>query len=508
LLIRVIQLMPTPFPGGPSRFLQAIYPLPAEVTMLAGSIEQEYYRYQNVSYLRDSLKRSFLLILFLVLLLTVLLAILAALNSARRMVSPLSSLSAATREVAAGDFGRKVESGPRDEIGFLVESFNEMTRALRTASEAAEASRGELQAQREFLETILANLSSGVLTLDEKGRMLTANAPSLEILGLPTGFATELESARPAGLALGELRQRMPFLGPFVEAIEQQARRGRGDWQQEIRLDQPGKPLVLLARGTRLPLLGPGGSEPAYGQVVVFDDVTLLTQAQRDAAWAEVARRLAHEVKNPLTPIQLAAERLRMKLAGKLETQDDALLEKASSTIVAQVEALKRLVDAFGDYAQEPRLSLEAIRLDDLLREVVALYQQGDSRLHFALDLCPGPSGLAADSGRLRQMFHNLIRNAGEAVTGESATIEITSRVVDERGGRWLQLELLDDGPGFPPDVLHKPFEPYVTSKPGGSGLGLAICRKIVLEHNGRMKIANRAGGGARVTVLLPLHPG
>jgi len=242
--------------------------------------------------------------------------------------------------------------------------------------------------------------------------------------------------------------------------------------------------------------------------VVVFDDVTLLTQAQREAAWAEVARRLAHEVKNPLTPIQLAAERLRMKLAGKLEAADDALLEKASSTIVAQVEALKRLVDAFGDYAQEPRLSLEAIRFDELVREVVALYQQGDPGLRFTLDLCAGPDGVAADSGRLRQLLHNLIRNASEAVNDGQASIHISSRVIAEKGVDWLELELLDEGPGFPPDVLQKPFEPYVTSKQRGSGLGLAICRKIVLEHNGRMLISNQPGGGARVTVLLPLKQG
>jgi len=505
LQIRVIQLMPAGFPGASARFLQAIYPLPPEITSLAGSIEQEYYRYQNVSYLRQSLKQSFLLILSLVLLLTVLLAILAALNSARRMVSPLSNLSTATREVAAGDFGREVAAGPRDEIGFLVESFNQMTQALKSASQAAEESRAELQAQGEFLETVLANLSSGVLTLDESGRMITANAPSIEILGLPDDFASRLASLRPAGQPLRALAEASPFLEPFVEVIEKQSGRGRGEWQQEIRLDRPGKPLVLLVRGTLLPLLGPAAEAPLYGQVVVFDDVTLLNQAQREAAWAEVARRLAHEVKNPLTPIRLAAERLHMKLAGRLEAADDALLQKASSTIVSQVEALKKLVDAFGDYAQEPRLSLEAIRLDELVRDVVTLYQQGDPSLEFSLDLCPGPAGLAADSGRLRQMLHNLIRNVSETRTGRSVSITITSGIVEEKSGRWLQLELLDGGPGFPPEVLQKPFEPYVTSKKHGSGLGLAICRKIVLEHDGHIAIANRPEGGARVTVLLPL---
>jgi nitrogen fixation/metabolism regulation signal transduction histidine kinase len=507
LQIRVIQLMPANLPGRSARFLQAIYPLPPDVTTLASSIEQEYYRYQNVSYLRESLKRSFLLILSLVLMLTIFLAILAALSSARRMVSPLSMLSTATREVAAGDFGREVAVGPRDEIGFLVESFNQMTQALKSASQAAAESRAELQAQGEFLQTVLANLSSGVLTLDERGRMLTANAPCLQILGLPDGFGEQLSASRPAGEPLGRLLRLAPNLEPFVEVIERHANRGRGAWQQEIRLERSDKPLVLLVRGTRLPLLAPVDAEPLYGQVVVFDDVTLLNQAQREAAWAEVARRLAHEVKNPLTPIRLAAERLRMKLGGKLDAADTALLDKASSTIVAQVEALRKLVDAFGDYAQEPILSLEAIRLDELVREVVALYQQGDSRLGFFLDMVPGPAGLAADAGRLRQVLHNLIRNSSEARANEPVSMEIKSQIVEEAVGSWLRMELLDDGPGFPPAVLQNPFEPYVTNKKHGSGLGLAICRKIVTEHNGKIAIANLPQGGAQVTVWLPLSP-
>jgi nitrogen fixation/metabolism regulation signal transduction histidine kinase len=507
LQIRVIQLMPATLPGGTARLLQAIYPLPPNVTTLASSIEQEYYRYQNVSYLRQSLKRSFLLILSLVLMLTIFLAILAALRSARRMVSPLSRLSTATREVAAGDFGREVAVGPRDEIGFLVESFNQMTQALKSASQAAAESRAELQAQGEFLQTVLANLSSGVLTLDERGQMLTANTPCLQILGLPDGFGAQLSASRPAGEPLIRLLRLAPHLEPFVEIIERHASRGRDAWQQEIRLKRPGKLLVLLVRGTRLPLLTPADADPVFGQVVVFDDVTLLNQAQREAAWAEVARRLAHEVKNPLTPIRLAAERLRMKLDGKLDTADANLLDKASSTIVAQVEALRKLVDAFGDYAQEPELSLEAVQLDELVREVVALYQQGDARLGFSLDLVAGPAGLAADSGRLRQVLHNLVRNSSEARENAPVTLLIKSRIVEEPGGSWLRLELLDDGPGFPSAVLQNPFEPYVTSKKHGSGLGLAICRKIVSEHNGRIAIANRPEGGAQVIVSLPLSP-
>lgn len=501
LQIRVVLLMPPAYPGSTARFLQAIYPLPADFTSLAGSIEQEYHRYQNVSYLRQSLKQSFLLVLSLVLLLTVLLAILAALHAARRLVAPLSSLSSATREVASGDFGKEVVAGQRDEIGFLVESFNQMTHALKKASAEAEESRAELQAQGDYLETVLGNLSSGVLTIDEENRIVTTNAACRQILGLPGG-ATQ---AGVEGQALENLPTRAPFLSAFVAAIINQSERGRDEWQQEIKIDRPGSPLVLLMRGSRLPLVTLPEEPPKYGFVVVFDDITVLNQAQREAAWAEVARRLAHEVKNPLTPIRLAAERLRMKLAGKLEPNESALLDKASGTIVAQVEALRKLVDAFGDYAQEPRLSLEPIRLDALIREVVSLYQQGDSSLEFDLELCPGPDGLSADSGRLRQLLHNLIRNAREACTGERAVVTIQTEIIERDGVRRLQLELRDDGPGFPEMVLEQPFEPYISNKGRGSGLGLAICRKIIAEHNGSISISNQPGGGARIVIELPL---
>ena len=497
LQIRVIQLMPATYPGTSPRFLQAIYPLPPGITSLTGSIEQEYHRYQNVSYLRQSLKQSFLLVLSLVLLLTILLAILAALNAARRMVSPLSSLSSATREVAAGDFGKEIATVQRDEIGFLVESFNEMTQALKAASQAAEESRAELQAQGEYLETVLGNLSAGVMTLDTNCRMITTNAACNQILGL--------SDAGTNGRTLDHLASHAPFLEMFIDAVRQQISRGKNEWQQEIKIDRPGAPLVLLIRGSRLPMITLPGEKPKEGHVVIFDDVTILNQAQRDAAWSEVARRLAHEVKNPLTPIRLAAERLHMKLADKLEPGDSAMLDKASSTIVSQVEALRRLVDAFGDYAQEPKLSLEPIRLDDLIKEVVVLYQQGDSNLSFELDLCSGPDGLAADSGRLRQMLHNLIRNSQEAGEDGPRLISITSKCVKQDREPRLNLVLLDDGPGFPESVLEQPFEPYVSDKARGSGLGLAICRKIISEHNGSITIENPPQGGAKVTISLPL---
>lgn len=500
LQIRVLVSMPPQYPGDLTRILQAIFPLPPDMTALTRSFKAEYDNYQKVTYLRESLKQSYLLILSLVALLTVLLAILAALSAARRMVAPLSRLSSATKHVAAGDFDRDVEAGERDEIGFLVSSFNEMTQALKTASLSAEQSRVALQAQGDYLETVLGNLSSGVLTLDAEENVIRANRSCKDILDLPVKFAEDPEKDN----SLENLEIIAPNLEPFIAAIRHQKQRGKSAWQQEIRIDRPGSRLVLLARGSKLQIAEHDGSD--HGQVIVFDDVTVLNQAQREAAWSEVARRLAHEVKNPLTPIRLAAERLRMKLSGKLESVEAELLDRATNTIVAQVEALRTLVDAFGDYASEPVLSRAPIKLDRLVRDVVSMYQGGDSKLTLALNLCPGPEGLEADSGRLRQMLHNLVRNAKEAAGTDDVKIDIIGQEKNFEGSKWLQLEIRDHGPGFPEKILESPFEPYVSHKAGGSGLGLAICRKIVSEHDGRITLGNLPAGGAVVTILLPLQ--
>ncbi len=494
LRILVIQQLPAADPGRPGFLLQAVYPLPERITVLAESIEQEYYRYQNVSYLRNSLKQSFILILSLVLSLTVLMAILAALTASRRMVSPISRLADATHKVAAGDLDHAVEVDTRDELEFLARSFNDMTEALLRSNQEAESGRARLQAQGEYLETVLGSLSAGVLTLDNGGRVVRSNRAAEQILRLPPAY--------PVGRPLAEIAGMAPFLEPLTALVQRQVERGRAEWQREIRLHQAGAPLILLVRGSRLP--GVGGENG--GHVVVFDDVTILNRAQRDAAWAEVARRLAHEVKNPLTPIRLAAERLRMKLMDKLEAADGQMLDRAASTIVSQVEALRTLVDAFGDYASEPDLNLVELELDRLVRDVVALYQEGDPALKIDLDLCPGPAGLSADAGQIRQLLHNLIRNASEAAgEGNNAEISIVSAEVRKDGRAWLQMHITDSGPGFPESVLEQPFEPYVTHKKNGSGLGLAICRKIVADHDGRIAISNPEEGGARATIELPL---
>lgn len=494
LRIRVIQRLPDNLQAGQSFLLHAIYPLPESVTTLTNQIEDEFHRYQNLSYLREPLKQSFILILSLVLLLTVLLAILAALNVARKMVTPISKLAQATREVAAGDLTYEIRAETHDELGFLVQSFNEMTEALTAASKEAENSRAELQSQSEYLETVLGGLTAGVLTLDNHQKIVTANSASEKILGMPSGFFVDQN--------LSKCVEAAPYLQPLAELIKRLMVRGPAEWQREIRLQAQGQTLVLLVRGSRL------DKKISYagGMVIVFDDVTMLNQAQREAAWAEVARRLAHEVRNPLTPIRLAAERLRMKLMSKLNESDADMLERSTGTIVSQVEALRSLVDAFGDYAQGPLLDRQPMLLDQLIKDVVALYQHEEQRVQFHLKLIAGPPGLSADSGQIRQLLHNLVVNSSEAVTGDSkAYVNIRTRLISQAGKKWLELEVSDRGPGYPAAVLENPFEPYVTFKTNGSGLGLAICRKIASEHDGRINIHNPAIGGACTTIILPL---
>ncbi len=494
LRIQVIQRLPFNLSGGRTYLLQAIYPLPESITTLANQIEDEYHRYQNLSFLREPLKQSFILILSLVLLLTVLLAILAALNVSRKLVTPISKLALATREVAAGDLAHEIRPETRDELGFLVQSFNEMTEALTAASQEAEQSRTELQSQSEYLETVLGGLTAGVLTLDNDQKIVTANAAAEEILGMSAGFFVNQ--------SLSACSEAAPYLTPLTELIKRQIVRGPTEWQREIRLQAHGQALVLLVRGSRL------DKKISYagGMVIFFDDVTMLNQAQREAAWAEVARRLAHEVKNPLTPIRLAAERLRMKLMDKLDEADGNMLERSTGTIVSQVEALRTLVDAFGDYAQGPQMERNPLAFDELIRDVVALYQHDDQRVNFQLKLISGPPGFSADSGQMRQLLHNLVVNSSEAVAaGKQANVNIRTRIITQAGKKWLELEVSDRGPGYPIAVLQKPFEPYVTFKTNGSGLGLAICRKIVSEHDGRITIHNPAMGGACTTIILPL---
>jgi nitrogen fixation/metabolism regulation signal transduction histidine kinase len=484
LVVRTLRALP------PDDVLLAVWPLPSDVRPLVRNIEATWADWQRLSFLRDSLKLTFTLVLTLALLLSLLLAVLAALRVARRQVAPVARLAVATAEIARGEYGREVPAGGDDELGFLTESFNRMSRELAAASSAARESQAQTERQRAYLETVLARLSSGVLTWGTDGRLRTANAAASRILGL--------DLAPFIGGPLAALAGAEPALVPLVEALAARAAEGVGEWREELRLPREAAgeaAQILVLRGAALPA-------GEHGFVAVFDDETVLNQAQREAAWSEVARRLAHEVKNPLTPIQLSAERLKLRLGGKLDAADAQVLDKATGTIVAQVEALKTLVNAFGDYARPPQLKLERLRLNELAGAVLDLYEQ-DPNLRIVRRLDPADPWIRADAGRLRQLLHNLVKNAIEA-SAAAPEIELATECVDGGDRPEVALRVADRGTGLPPGFDDSWFEPYRSGKPRGSGLGLAVVRKVADEHGARVAATDREGGGAVFTVWFP----
>jgi nitrogen fixation/metabolism regulation signal transduction histidine kinase len=468
----------------PLRVLQVIERVPRTLAQDLEKVQAGARDYQEIAFSRSALKRVYQLTLTL----TLLLALTSALGLARllseRFAAPLGLLAAGTRAVAQGDYTRRQPVTSRDELGVLTESFNTMTMQLAEAKAKTEESQRANETTRAYLESVLSNLSSGVLAFDERYRLRTANPSAAVILQQPF--------AELAGVPLAEWGGKLPALAPLGELIAEGFRGAHeGQWQRESTLTVAGQARTLLLRGTRLP------GSPAAGYVVVFDDVSELLQAQRDAAWSEVARRLAHEIKNPLTPIQLSAERLAMKLSPRLEDADRETLRRGTQTIVSQVNAMKHMVDDFAIYARQPRPGqLQTVDLADLLLDVLALYD--NLRPHVALALPDAPVLVQGEPTRLRQVFHNLLQNAIDAQSGQDEPcIDISLSM----HGAEATLAFGDRGPGFSEHVLAHPFEPYVTTKAKGTGLGLAIVKKIVEEHAGRVTLDNVAPHGASVTL-------
>lgn len=487
--VRVAITLPALEPGAEPRVLHALFPVAERLSLLADSVQEAFSRYKELAFLRQPLKYSFTLTLSLILLLSLLTAVWAAFFSARRLVAPIRDLAEGTRAVAAGDYDKRLPLPGRDELGFLVRSFNEMTYKIAQSQQAAYHSRRQAEEQRAYLEAVLGRLSSGVLTLDGEGVLHTVNAAAGQILGA--------ELTDVLGQPLKELPGRHPTLDQFVEALLPHLNPAEPEWRAELVLfGQKGRQ-VLMCRGALL-----SGSE---GHVIVFDDITALIQAQRDAAWGEVARRLAHEIKNPLTPIQLSAERLRHKYLATMPAADAEVLDRATHTIVQQVEAMKEMVKAFSDYARPPQIRLEMVGMNRIVNEVVELYQTEQRPISFDLRLDPRTPAIEADAGRLRQVLHNLIKNALEACGAAGAHIRITTHCAEQTGCRYVELSVCDDGPGIPEEMLANLFEPYVTSKPKGTGLGLAIVKKIVEEHGGMIWVENMPEGGACIMIRLPV---
>ena len=472
---------------GKSYILQFSQAVPKQIESDAETVRAVYRDYQELTLSRRGLKRLYGITLTLSLLVVLLTAISAAFFISDRLGSSLEALAEGTRAVAQGDFTGQHPIRSRDELGALTGLFNQMTNQLADVKRASEQQQREVESAKGYLESVLTHLSSGVLALDADFRLRSVNTSAAQILDAPLHQMQRMP--------LQQIAERFALLNSFCQTItEAFASTSNGEWQRQIeRLSRNGTQ-ILLMRGTRLPQ----GSEAGY--VVVFDDISHLLKAERQAAWGEVARRLAHEIKNPLTPIQLSAERLQYKLSAKLDEADARLLQRATQTIVSQVAAMKNMVTDFADYARGPVLKLTRVDVHHLIREVLGLYEA--NAVPITLDLRASRAEINGDATRLRQVLHNLLQNAQDALQGVAQPkIILSSEIVSGE----IHLRVLDNGAGFSENVLSRAFEPYMTTKTKGTGLGLAIVKKIVEEHGGKISVNNQLDGGACVNISLPL---
>ena len=504
------------------QFLQLIQPIPEALRNNTDKLASASIKYQELAGGRSVLRKIYIATLTLTLLLAIFASIVSAFLLAADLIKPILLLAEGTKAVTEGNLSPRPIIASTDELGSLTKSFNIMTHQLFDARSTLEKNRSELQNAKAYLESVLANMSAGVMVLDRNFNLITCNESVERILLL----SVENHVGKP----LSEI----PGLNLFAQAIakafsEQNAQSAAGNneiqhWQQQIELprfsDQEpqseqsfgatnnNQTITLLARGSHLPI------SSGTGKVVVFDDITNIISAQRSIAWGEVGRRLAHEIKNPLTPIQLSAERLQMKLQDKLSDADALILSKSTSTIVSQVNSMKRMVDDFRDYARTPPAMLTPLNLNGLIDEVMNLYVEGDSADIIHMKLSPDLPTIMGDATQLRQVIHNLLQNAQDSVNEQHGTtperrIDVSTEVVHYNNSEGktqsaASLSIIDNGTGFSSKIMARAFEPYATSKPRGTGLGLAVVKKIVEEHGGRIDIKNRSdGNGAKVAILL-----
>ena len=481
--IKVLALISAPGFGldDEPRYLQVVVPLPEALVTDALAVQVANREYQERALGREGLRRMYIGTLTLALFLSVFGAVLLAVLLGNQMVRPLLVLAEGMREVAQGDLSPKAALTSRDELAGLTRTFANMTQELSEARTAVQRSMLQVDAARENLQTILDNLTAGVAVLDAQGLLRSVNPGAARIL------------RTPLGVYLGQPLAAVPGLEVFGAAVQQQFERFLSDdaphegghWQQSFELGRHGnapqdESTTLIARGALL---------PNNERLLVFDDVSEMVSAQRAQAWGDVARRLAHEIKNPLTPIQLSAERLAMKLEGKVQPAEQAILNKSVRTIVDQVDAMKRLVNEFRDYARLPAAQMVPTDLNALIKDILVLYDH--AAVPVRTELADGLPPVMADPQQLRQIVHNLVQNAQDAMSGQDAA-EVLLRTRRSDGGPWVRLSVIDQGPGFAEHILKRAFEPYVTTKSKGTGLGLAVVKKIMEEHGGRVDISNR----------------
>jgi nitrogen fixation/metabolism regulation signal transduction histidine kinase len=471
--------------------LQILQPVPNSLSTLAESVQDVFQDYQKLSYSRDSLKLIFSITLTLVLMLAILTAVAIGFLLSRKLSEPLALLAEGTKKIAKGNFKTMLPEKGKDELGVLVRSFNSMTRQLDQATQTSENNQIRLESARSYLETVLAHLSSGVIVINDAMEIKSFNIAASKIL--------QVDLSKNKDQLLTSISNKNKLLKDFVVSIQEEIKTSNRKMQPEIikqfeiRYEKNNQ--VLSLQITTLP------QNKVNNYVLMIDDITMMIQAQRNAAWSEVARRLAHEIKNPLTPIQLSAERIKHKLGSKLNKDDTEILEKAVSTIVNQVDAMKTMVNEFSEYARAPKLNLESTDINETIIEISHLFE--NSGIKITTNLLKGLPKIKVDANMMRQVLINLIQNAQDAMV--SNTKKPSIKINTNKYKNYLVLSIEDNGPGFSEDILKKAFEPYVTTKSHGTGLGLAIVKKIIEEHEGIIVVENIKSGGAHINIQLPL---
>ena len=477
-----------------ARILQALYPVSERVNELTENVQHAYVKYKELSYLREQLKKSFVIILTLVLLFSMFSTVWVAFYSSRLLAEPVLDLVRGTQDVSRGNYQTKLPVPSDDELGYLVSSFNEMTQKIAQAQDEVSRSRTEAETQRAYLEAVLGRLSSGVLVFDQDNHLRLCNDSAEQILEIPFSSCVDKHIDDIAGKS-GIFRQ-------FRDFIESHLAGKHVEWREQVTVTNGSERKVLMCSGTSLP----GATNEQHSKVIVIDDITTFIQGQRYATWSEMARRLAHEIKNPLTPIQLATERLRQKYSHELGAQDTTTFDRLTNTIIQQVETMKDMVNSFSNFSRTPELNLQNTDINELLQEVLDLYANLNQDVAITTDLLPDLPTVVADESRLRQIFNNLIKNAYDACDkSEKSEIHISTNCVTEFGHKFAEIKISDSGSGISGDIMDRMFEPYATTKTKGTGLGLAIVRKIVEEHKGTVKIVNNADLGATAIVRIPV---
>ena len=521
LRLRVVVALPATGRNLPTdqRYLQLFQNVPAALANNAEALRKASEEYQSLSLGRVGLRKMYLGTLTLTLLLAIVAAIGSAFLIASNFAKPLLLLAQGTRAVAEGDFSPRPIVASNDELGTLTKSFNTMTRQLLDARTAVEKNRAELERAKAHLESVLGNMSAGVMVLDGQFCLVTCNQSVGRIL--------QHDFVQHIGQPLSSIDGLTPFADAITKAFSDQSAQAKArgtdlHWQKQIEIprqigdSETDHDITLLTRGSRLPV------KDGTGYILVFDDISDVISAERSIAWGEVARRLAHEIKNPLTPIQLSAERLQMKLTDKLKQPEVDLLNRATTTIVNQVAAMKRMVDDFRNYAKTPPAVLQTLDLNELVAEVLHLYIAGDERDIVHATLAADLPKIMGDATQIRQVIHNLLQNAQDAMNerkdGSKPRVNVSTEAIHYQGANGetksaVRLTVTDNGPGFSPSILARAFEPYVTSKARGTGLGLAMVKKIIDEHGGRVELQNRhdekndTTGATILILLLKLAP-